>query len=119
MCSQTVTTIVGLLRSSHLKGKAFLKILKKEILIGAVVGLLAGLLVALSIFVFSSWFTGVSYQLATLIVAQLWTSVLISIGIPLLISRMGLDPLVSAPSLAVILSSVVSVILLMGFYALG
>ena len=119
MCSQTVTTIVGLLRARNLKGKSFRKTLKKELLIGSLVSLLAGGLVLLFVLISQSWFPGVSYHLAALIVLQLWSSVLISMSVPLLISRVGLDPLVAAPSLSVSISSVLSVLLLMGFYALG
>ena len=49
---------------------------------------------------------------------QMFATILVSMGLPLLIGRLNFDPIVSGPSLSMIVSNVFSVGILVFYYAI-
>ncbi len=115
--SQTVTMIISLLRIHATSTQKSLALLKKEFLIGL------SLLAFMSLlFVLGSVSTGEWMQVPSILGAvlaiQLLATLLVSMAIPLLISRLRFDPIVSGPSISLIVSNIFSVLILVFYYAI-
>ncbi|MEM7645308.1 MAG: magnesium transporter, partial [Pseudomonadota bacterium] len=117
LSSQTVTMLVGFLRAhSAATTKSWLD-LKKELGVGLTLAFfLSGIFVLIG-FLIQSWIQ-VPLILGGVLALQMALTILISMGIPLFIGRLNFDPIVSAPSVSMILSNIFSVGILVLYYAI-
>ena len=115
--SQTVTMIISLLRIHATSTQKSLALLKKEFLIG-----LSLLAIMSLLFVLGSLSTGEWMQVPSILGAvlaiQLLATLVVSMVIPLFISRLRFDPIVSGPSISLIVSNIFSVLILVFYYAI-
>jgi magnesium transporter len=114
--SQTVTMLVSFLRTHATSTQSSWQDLKKELLVGLSLSLLTSLLFFACILGTAHWMQ-IPQVLAVVLGLQLLASVVVSMGLPLLIGRMNFDPIVSAPSISMILSNIFSVGILVAYYA--
>ena len=118
LSSQTVTMTVSLVRNTRLKGAAAWRAIRKEFAIGAILSVIFGLIFLGASYGIQHWFSLPS-GFALLLGAQMMGAVLVSMGIPLFINRLSFNPLVSAPSISMILSNILAVGILVVYYALS
>jgi len=116
LSNQTVTMIVGVLRNTKLKGPAYWQVIQKECVIGFLMTLLSVVVFFAILFVARYWFP-LPGAFSALLGLQLVTAVLVSIGVPLGLARMNFDPIVSAPSMSLILSNIMAMVFLVVYYA--
>ena len=114
--SQTVTMLVGFLRTHAATTSKSWMDLKKEFFVGVSLVALISLLFFVGVQVTRQW-VDIPSGLSVLLGAQMLVTILLSMAIPLLISRLRFDPIVSGPSISMILSNVSSVGILALYYA--
>lgn len=114
--SQTVTMLVSFLRTHAASTKRSWADLKKEFAVGISLTLLTSLVFLIGI-VTTGELMHVPMILAAVLGLQMLASIMVSMGLPLLIGRMDFDPIVSAPSISMILSNIFSVGILVLYYA--
>ena len=116
LSSQTVTMIVSLVRNS--KNKSVWQAVRKELLIGFCLS--AGVVVAFIAlsYIIKPWFA-LPVGLSLLLGIQMLAALIVSTIIPLFIARLNFNPLVSAPSISMILSNISAVGILVAYYALS
>lgn len=116
LSSQTVTMLVSFLRTHGGPTESSWLDLKKEFSVGLSLSLLAcGIFILLSLSL--QGIVGVPLVLGAVLGLQMLATVLVSMGIPLFIGRLNYDPIVSAPSVSMILSNIFSVGVLVLYYA--
>jgi magnesium transporter len=116
LSSQTVTMIVGYLRTHPMNSETSWHDLKKELAIGITLTLISTLIFIAFTFSFQGFVT-VPIILSLVLALQLLLTLLISISIPLFIGRLNFDPIYAAPSITMILSNILAVGILVLFYA--
>ncbi len=114
--SQTVTMIVTFIRTHSITTLRSWADLKKEFAVGLSLTFLTSLLFLVGIFVTGEWMH-IPVVLTAVLALQMLASMLVSMGLPLLIGRLNFDPIVSAPSISMILSNIFSVGILVFYYA--
>lgn len=117
LSSQTVTMIVGFLRTHATTTQKSWRDLKKEIGVGASLAFLLSLIFVIFSYSLQS-FMLVPLVLGAVLALQMFATILISIALPLFIGRLNFDPIDSAPSISMILSNVISVGILVFYYAI-
>ena len=116
LSSQTVTVLVGFLRTHGATTQKSWLDLKKEFFIGfSLMGFIC-LIFLIGSLITSGWIH-VPMILAGVLGLQMLITILVSMGIPLFISRLNFDPIVSGPSISMILSNIFSVAVLVFYYA--
>ena len=116
LSSQTVTMLVGFLRTHATTTEKSWLDLKKEMTVGLS-------LMALLTFLFIGFgyaigpFIPVPLSLSVVLATQLLMALFLAISLPLFIHRLNFNPIVSAPSLSTILSNIFSVTILIFYYA--
>ena len=117
LSSQTVTMLVGFLRAhATTTPKSWLD-LKKEMLVGLSLVVLMSLLFLGGSQVTKQWMA-VPSGMAIILGCQMLATIIVSMVIPMLISRLRFDPIVSGPSISMILSNVSAVGILVFYYAI-
>jgi magnesium transporter len=116
LSSQTVTMLVSFLRTHAASTPKSWSDLKKEFFVGLSLSLLMCVL-----FLGGSWITQgfmhIPLILTGVLGLQMLTTLLVSMGVPLLIGRLNFDPIVSGPSVSMILSNIFSTGILVFYYA--
>jgi len=108
--TQTMTVAVRALATRDLTAQNALRVIRRELAVGALNGLLFGLLMAL---VAGAWF-GVPLLAAVIALAMLLTQVAAALGgivIPMLLSRLHIDPALASGPFVTTITDVV------GFFA--
>ena len=116
LSSQTVTMLVGFLRTHATSTEKSWLDLKKEMTVGLSLMTLLTLLFIVFGYVIRS-FIPVPISLSVVLAVQLLMALFLAISLPLVIHRLNFNPIVSAPSLSTILSNVFSVTILIFYYA--
>ncbi len=114
--SQTVTMIVSFLRTHAATTQRSWADLKKEFAVGLSLTVLTCILFLAGVFSTTQWMH-VPIVLSAVLGLQMLASIVVSVGLPLLIGRLSFDPIVSAPSISMILSNIFSVGILVLYYA--
>ncbi len=117
LSSQSVTMLVSFLRVHDTSSKKSWSLLKKELAIGMSLALIMSLLFIVGSLFTEEWMN-VPVVLGVVLCLQLMATLLVSMGIPLFISRLRFDPIVSGPSICLILSNIFSVLILIFYYAI-
>lgn len=117
LSSQTATMLISFLRVHAASSQRAWDDLRKELLIGLSLSIFMSALFVAITFATQLW-VHVPIVLGVVLALQMFSSILVSMGLPLLIGRMNFDPIVSAPSLTMILSNVFSVGILVFYYAI-
>ena len=117
LSSQTVTMLVGFLRTHVTSTQKSWLDLKKEITIGLSLMILLSLLFVCFSYAIRN-FIPVPLTLSIVLAFQMFIALLLAIALPLFIHRLNFDPIVSAPSLSTILSNIFSVTILIFYYAI-
>ncbi len=116
LSSQTVTMLVGLLRRHATSTLKSWSDLKKELFIGLSLSLLISLLFLAGTLLTQSSIN-IPLVLSGVLALQMLATVLVSMGVPLFIRRLNFDPIVSGPSVSMILSNMSAIGILVFYYA--
>jgi len=119
LCTQTVTSCLGFIRSYRASGHRWAVFLKKEIFQGIIINLTIGLLLSILFWTFPLVFP-FSLSIVALVLCHLFMTMFFSLSVPLLIHKTSSsDPLLSAPTLAELFSHFAGILLILGYYAFG
>ncbi|MCB0377014.1 MAG: magnesium transporter [Bdellovibrionales bacterium] len=117
LSSQTVTMLVSFLRThAATTGKSW-RDLKKEIFVGLSLSAIMCIVFIVVAFAIKHW-EAVPLSLGMILAVQMIGAMFISMSIPLFIGRLRFDPIVSAPSISMILSNIYAIGILVIHYAL-
>lgn len=116
LSSQTVTTLVNLIRAHATSTPRSWLDLKKEFAINASFTLLFTILFA-GFGIVVNGFVLIPLDLSLVFVLQLFGTFLVSMGLPLFIRRLNFDPIVLAPSVTMIVANVIAVATMVLYYA--
>lgn len=117
LCTQTVTSCLGFIRSYAKRGHRWWYFLKKEWLHGLIAISFIGLILSL-VFYWAPVLFPFPLSVVGLVVIHLLVTLLFSVGVPWAIHKVSSsDPLLSAPTLATLFSHFAGILLILGYHA--